>query len=270
MSTQPQHLQKSLDQITAWSQLWKLKINPTKSEHIHFQSRKQSNNITTYRINNQIIQHTDTVRDLGIWLSSDLKWTTQTSKIYSKAIPIMYTILRSFRTQDPKTYTTLYKTYVRPIIEYNTCIWSPNLISDIKRIQSIQTKFTRTLFQKLNTNYRNYQHRLELLELESLESRRLRNDLTLVYKFQNNLINHNMDNFFTKSTLNTKYKLRRHANYLKIPGHSKTTIRRNFFSNRIVKIWNKLPEDLVTSKTLTDFKAKLCKMDLSKFSPLNF
>ena len=114
--------------------------------------------------------------------------------------------LKSFRTQDPKTYTTLYKTYVRPIIEYNTSIWSPNLISDIKRIESIQAKFTRTLFQKLNTNYRDYQYQLELLDLESLESRRLKNDLTLVYKFQNNVINLNMEKFFTKSTLNTKYR----------------------------------------------------------------
>ena len=277
ISTHPQQLQTSLDTITAWSKLWQLKINPTKSEHIQFTSRTQPQTQNTYKIDNQTIQRTKAVRDLGICLTEDLKWSVQTSKVHSKAIPIMYTILRSFRTQNPNTYTTLYKTYVRPIIEYNCSIWNPNQyikyqtpinLSDIRRIESVQTKFTRLLCQKLNINYDNYQHRLNILQMETLESRRLKADLILVYKFQNNLIDLNMDEFFTKSNLNTKYTLRRHENYLQIPSLCNTTIRRNFFSNRIVKVWNHLPKELITSKSLLQFKSKLDKINLHEFAQL--
>ena len=135
---------------------------------------------------------------------------------------------------------------------------------------NIQIQFTQRLCQKLNIKYENYTHRLEILNLETLETRRLKHDLILVYKFHSNLINLNFNEFFTKNTLDKIYNLRRHDNYLQLPDICKTTVRRNFFSQRIVKIWNKLPQHIIESKSLPIFKNNLDDINLADLAELVF
>lgn len=201
-------------------------------------------------------------------LNKDLKWSTQVSKVYTKSTSIAFTIIRTFNNQNPQIYTQLFKTYVRSIIEYNSSIWNLNLIKDIRKIESIQIQFTQKLCQKLNIKYSSYNHRLKILNLETLEIRRLKSDLKLVYKIHNNLINLNINEFFTQSTLDNSYNLRRHDKYLKLPDLCKTTIRRSFFSLRIVKIWNKLPQYVIRSKSLPIFKDNLDSLELADFAEL--
>ena len=97
-------------------------------------------------------------------------------------------IIKTFKPRDPHLYITLYKTYIRTIVEYNASIWSPYLIKDIIKAEYTQKKFTRQICKKLNLKYNNYLDRLRILKLESLEKRRLKLDLILVYKILNNLI----------------------------------------------------------------------------------
>ena len=56
----------------------------------------------------------------------------------------------------------------------------------------------------------------------------------------------------------------------KLKGKSfKTDIAKNFFTNRIVEVWNKLPPDVVNSDTINNFKNKLDKLfDSDKFSEI--
>ena len=137
-SPNPIYLQKALDIVNNWSNSWQLRIHPTKSEHISFSRPSTNTSITnTFSIQNCLIQETQTVRDLGIYLANDLNWSVQTANVYTKSITKMYSILRSFKTTNLKPYITIYKTYIRSIIEYNSTIWNPDLKSDIRKIESI-------------------------------------------------------------------------------------------------------------------------------------
>ena len=40
-------------------------------------------------------------------------------------------------------FIILYKSIVRPLLEYATCIWSPYLKKDIRRLESVQRKATK-------------------------------------------------------------------------------------------------------------------------------
>ena len=269
-STNTTTLQQTLNVIEKWSKLWQLKIQPTKSEHIIFNPpRHNSASNPTYYLENKPIPKTNVVRDLGIFITNDLKWETQINKIYSKAIVLVYTILRSFRTANANTYVKLFKTYIRPLMEYNHIIWNPNLKRDIQIIESVQRKFTRLLCQKLNIKYNDYKHRLQILNIESLEGRRIRSDLVTTYKLLNNLIDLDPTDFFITNNIKNKYNLRRNPQYLKHPKLSNTAVRRTFFSNRVIKIWNTLPTKVVMSTNLTLFKNNLKSIDLSKFSSLS-
>ena len=74
-------------------------------------------------------------------------------------------------------------TYVRPLVEYCSAVWSPYTrpICLIKRVESVQKVFTKKL---PGMRYLSYEEPLSVLNLESLEVRRLKNDLvTRVLKF---------------------------------------------------------------------------------------
>jgi hypothetical protein len=70
----------------------------------------------------------------------------------------------------------VFTVYVQPILEY---VWSPCLIKDMKLIEAVKKRFTKRL---PNLNRVTYEERLKILGLQSLELRRLKNDLITVYK----------------------------------------------------------------------------------------
>jgi len=98
--------------------------------------------------------------------------------------------------------------YVHPILEYNSVVWSPQLIQDITRIEKVQRQFTKRL-----RGFRNlcYADRLTKLDLPSLELRRLQLDLIYCYKIVFGLVKLNYADFFEFSTVSStrghKYKL---------------------------------------------------------------
>ena len=138
----------------------------------------------------------------------------------------------------------------------------PGLKGDIKKVESVQSKFTRFLCKRLNISYNNYEHRLTKLNLETLEIRRVKSDLILIYKIFNKLIDLNFNDFFTLDQTHLFYNLRKHKLSIQIPKLCKTSVRNNFFNYRCTKIWNGLPEEVVTSVSLSIFKNKLNKINL--------
>ena len=72
-----------------------------------------------------------------------------------------------------------FKVYVRPLLEYCSVIWSPVLVKDINALEIVQRQFTKRMPGMSNLTY---PQRLHKLNIESLEIRRLRFDLTFTYK----------------------------------------------------------------------------------------
>ena len=172
------------------------------------------------------------MKDLGLILSKNLNWSKYISSITSKAITTIYTILRSFQTNNINLIVNLLKTFVRPTLEFNTSIWNPNFKKDIISVENVQRKFSKRLCQKNNIKFNSYRDRLEILKLESLEMRRFKRDLILMYKIYNKLIDINFEDFFAKSS--STYSTRGNSYRLQVPRYSSSTVRNNFFSDRVL------------------------------------
>src|SRR5438552_12290671 len=84
-------------------------------------------------------------------------------------------------------------TYVRPIFEYCSVLWSPHLIKYIDEIESVQRRFTRCFAPLRELSYK---ERLRILQLESLEERRLRIDLICMHKCLLGLFGDNLKSCF--------------------------------------------------------------------------
>jgi len=86
-----------------------------------------------------------------------------------------------------------FTTYVRPLLEYNSVIWCPSLKRDIQHIEQVQRRFTKRL---RGFHGYSYTESLQLLNLDSLEVRRLKFDLIMCYKIIFGIVRVNRDEFF--------------------------------------------------------------------------
>ena len=200
-------LQKALDIVGRWTRQWDLQLNTNKSEHLTV--REDKDNAHTFTMDNEDIPKVRSVRDLGIVLSEDLRWKPYVDKIRSRSTILCHTILRSFSSSDHILLVNLFKTYVRPILEYNTCSWSPHLKSDIDSIEGVQHMFTKRVCQRSNIKFSSYSDRLSILNLESLHDRRKKNDLIFLYKILHGYVDINYSDFFKQNDFHG-HNLRRH------------------------------------------------------------
>jgi len=101
-----------------------------------------------------------------------------------------------------------------------------------------------------------YEDRLKKLGIYSLEKRRLRGDLIEAYKILTGKERVDKDKFFTPAL--SDHGLRGHTWKLFKP-RCRSTIRRSFFSNRVINVWNSLLQHVVDAMTVNMFKNRLDK-----------
>ena len=86
----------------------------------------------------------------------------------------------SFKTGEKETFVNLYKSIVRPLLEYGNVVWHPLLKSQEKDIEDVQRRATKLIGSIKDLTY---SERLEQLKLPSLQHRRRRGDMIETYKY---------------------------------------------------------------------------------------
>ena len=139
---------------------------------------------------------------------------------------------------------------MRPVLEYGNSVWCPYLRKNIDSIEKIQRNFTKCIIGMKDLEYGD---RLRALKLPSLEFRRVRGDMIEVFKILNNfydpLTTHSLLTLDNSTTRGHVFKLEKFA--------FKSTKYQYFFTNRIINLWNNLPDHVVNAKSINNFKNKL-------------
>jgi len=79
-----------------------------------------------YRIGGYLLDQSYETRDLGIIIDNKLNFNCHVSRIAHIAHVRASLILRTFVSGDPEILTKAFITYVRPLLEYCTLVWSPH------------------------------------------------------------------------------------------------------------------------------------------------
>jgi hypothetical protein len=118
---------------------------------------------------------------------------------------------------------------------------------DKDTLERVQRRATKIVPELCNLSY---ERRLEALGLTTLENRRIRGDLIEVYKILNQHENVNSAQFFQP----TDYiGLRGHSQVLQVH-RSRLNVRKYFFSNRVITLWNSLPQHVINARSINEFK----------------
>ena len=101
------------------------------------------------------------------------------SEKINKANSLMGIIRRTFDHMDEQCFCTIFKSLIRPHIEYANQIWSPHLNKHITSLENVQRRAAKLIpgFKDIE-----YKERLRKLKLPTLAYRRLRGDMIELYK----------------------------------------------------------------------------------------
>lgn len=271
-------LQIDLNNLAAWCDQMQMSYNIDKCHRLHL-GKKNANykyslpkmtniHTTSNSISYDYIFHTlqqvSEEKDLGVTVDVNLNFRKHISTKIAKANSILFLIKHTFKHLNADIFKLLYKSLVRPHLEYASSVWCPILKIDIANLEKVQRRATKLVPEISSLSY---SERLDHLKLPTLQYRRLRQDLLFVFKHANNLITldtrthcsscqHNPDMFMPTLSQST----RGHNHKLQIAHHKGA--RNRFLTTRALPTWNILSNSTVNKPTVNGFKNAL-NSDLS-------
>ena len=201
------------------------------------------------------------IKDLGVIISKDLKTSSQTQNVVAKANKIMYTVKRTMRYLTRSSGPLLFKSLIRPILEYGNSAWTPTTIAEIDQIEAVQRRMTRWICR--DNNLSNVQ-RLEQLKMPTLTHRRRRGDLIEIYR------HFKYPEAYNSLSLNVNNNNTRGHNFKLVKQRWTTPVRKNFFHLQAANDWNSLPYNVVNAPNLNIFKSRLDKYLQNQESVLHY
>lgn len=245
---QHESIQNDLNEVIHWTHLWQLPLNLKKCAVLHL---GQKNPRRPFYMGQEEVRTSTSEKDLGVIVDENLKFHEHTAEVIKKARRILAIIKRTFSYLDRRIFKKLYQALVRPILEYGNIIWGPMFIADQKKIEGIQRRATKLVVKGRNIPY---QTRMQELSLPSLSFRRKRGDMIAIYKMISGLMKTEGVIRMANGTLNTR------GHHLRLEKQRAVRrIRRHHITVRSLDAWNSLPEHVVSSTSLTMFKANLDK-----------
>ena len=167
-------IQEDIIKLLQWSNVWQLPLNLDKCKGIHYGKK---NPCHTYKIGNQDLMIDSEEKDVGVLFDNTLSFKAHIKSMTAKANQRVGLIKRSFTRLDKNSFKILYKSLVRPILEYCSVIWFPLHKAEALEIEKVQRRATK-LIPELKE--KSYSDRLKALNLTTLAYRRQRTDIIQV------------------------------------------------------------------------------------------
>ena len=151
--------------------------------------KKKTTTSPCYNLHGQTLEVTDSSKYLGVTIKNDLTWSQHIDASTAKANRTVGFLKRNFSRCSSTAKASTYTSMVRPILEYASTAWDPHLRRDITKIEQVQRRAARYV-----TN--NYSDKtpgsvtkmLDDLGWDTLEERRKRTRLLMLYKMKHNIV----------------------------------------------------------------------------------
>ena len=290
--TDVETLQSDIINIVQWSNIWLLKFHPDKCVQLgvgpcdvikdyhaningHPMKRKicekevpkkHENDLCShfyhYDMDGHILKRSNCEKDIGVHVDIDLEFKKHTSAAINKANRIMGITRRTFDTLDNITFPLIFKSMVRPHLEYGAPVWTPHDKGLKKQVEDVQRRATKRLPGMKDLEY---PERLRKLKMPTLAYRRVRGDMIQVFKLlmplEKGAYDRTLPNLLDlKSELGIRETFKSGNNNKQLyKDNVKKDIGKYFFQFRVQSLWNNLPQHVIDAPTVKEFEIRLDK-----------
>ena len=131
-------LQKDLDAVHNWCDANSLFVNENNCRVVHcFGKVEQS---YQYHLAGHSILPVENVRDLGVHFDSSLRFDRHVSEVTRMVNYQLLCLRRNFRKFNLRSFSAIYKSTVRPMLEHSSSVWYPLNKKDRTRVEKSTAK----------------------------------------------------------------------------------------------------------------------------------
>ena len=242
-------LQQDLNSLSQWAKKWQMNFNPSKCECLRISNKSNLPNLT-YHIDYTNIQQVEHAKYLGVTIDQKLNWHEHINNVVKKGNSVLGFLRRNLTNCPIAVKSSCYQTYLRPVLEYASVVWSPHYQTDIDRLEMVQRRSARFALNKKD-RYASVTKMMESLGWPSLQSRRTNAKLIMFYKIINDIVDVDIDDNILVPV--TCHYTRGH---LMQPYTRVDTYKYSYMPSSI-KLWNTLPGDVINQNSVENFQANL-------------
>ncbi|XP_055381340.1 uncharacterized protein LOC129611940 [Condylostylus longicornis] len=252
-------VQRDLDSFANWCNFNNLSLNVSKCSVVSY-TRRSVTITSNYVLNKANLNRVSSIKDLGVVFDEKLTFRQHYNAVISKANSVLGFVKRYTKEfNDPYVIKTLFVALVRPHLEYASQVWSPSYRDHVNRLEAVQKNFLRYALR--NFHWENpiilppYGDRLLLLQMKTLESRRIVADILFIVQVFMSRINFTYAKNIIEAQLNSVTRFRNNKIF-NLPFH-RTNYGKNEPISRMLVAVNKYISREELSLTKTQLKNTL-------------
>ena len=248
-------LQDDLRGIVEWGNRWLVSFNATKTKLLSFH-RHRDPSLVPVEMNGIALPEKTSFRLLGITFTPSMDWKPYIQSIAKAASRRVGSLYRAQRFLTPETILHLYKSTIRPCMEYCSHIWGGAPKSHgLDLLDRVQKRVVNLVGPELSAGLNPLSHRRDVASL------------SLFYKYYNGNCSSELVNLVPcrrVTVRTTRFSERLHPHAVD-PPKCRTKFYQSSFFPRTAKLWNSLAVGCFPSEyNLTAFKAEVNKFLLLK------
>ena len=247
-------LQRDLNACCEWASKHGMTFNSSKTVFMVFSSTPEEHASSSILVNGLQIHPSNCIKDLGVFVSSNLKWSTHISEKIRCCYAMFYNLRRSIPSNTPiKTKLQLIKSFVLSILSYCCSVWHPNA-RDLQKCEILLSRVTKWI-----SSEKDYSKRMQICGLLPIGLYLNYRDLVLLNSLL--LEKYDFPIFDYVSMVYQNYPLRNFQKPVFCITKCDEVRTENCFFLRVVKLANKLHQNsnLSVFDPPTSFKHQLLK-----------
>jgi hypothetical protein len=143
LASSPEDLQCMLDTLNDWCHRWRMTVNPSKTQIVHFHHSSISRSNAVFHCGDNNLETVAGYKYLGLYFEETLNWQKSVKNLADSANRALGAIIcksKLFGGLPYQAFSQLFESVVRPILEYGTHIWGH---CEYKAINSVYHKAGR-------------------------------------------------------------------------------------------------------------------------------